>query len=116
MEDAAASLGPGYAFADCPGFLDNRGFEINVANAVNIKQTLAAARSVRVVVLINYFSLRADRGKGVRELTQILADLFGTSGEEKLAVLNFDPDARLDDANLTRLAKAAGGGRSSFQV
>ena len=33
-----------------------------------------------------------------------LADLFGTSGEEKLAVLNFDPDARLDDANLTRLA------------
>ena len=39
-----------------------------------------------------------------------LADLFGTSGEEKLAVLNFDPDARLDDANLQRLAKAAGGG------
>ena len=44
-----------------------------------------------------------------------LADLFGTSGEEKLAVLNFDPDARLDDANLQRLAKAAGGGGDSSE-
>ena len=40
----------------CGGFLDNRGAEINIANACNIKQTIAQARSVRVMVLINYHS------------------------------------------------------------
>ena len=35
------------------------------------------ARSVRVVVLLNYSSLKADRGRGVRDLTNILTDLFG---------------------------------------
>ena len=37
--------------------------QVNVANAVNVKQTLAAAASAVVVVIINYHSLRADRGK-----------------------------------------------------
>ena len=68
-----------FSYADCPGFLDNRGAEINIANAVNIKTTIHRARSVRVVVLINYHSLRADRGRGVRDLAQILTDLFGDS-------------------------------------
>ena len=77
MEGAAKSFGEGVAFADCPGFLDNRGFEINVANVVNVKQTIAAAESVVVVVIINYHSLLADRGKGVRDLVNILCGLFG---------------------------------------
>ena len=51
VEDAAASLGAGFAYADCPGFLDNRGFEINVANAVNVKQMAVAAASVSVAGL-----------------------------------------------------------------
>ena len=45
--EPASSLGTGFSYADCPGFLDNRGFEINVANAVNIKQTITSAASVR---------------------------------------------------------------------
>ena len=81
VEAATAAFGDGYAFADCPGFLDNRGFEINVANAVNVKQAVARAASVRVVVIINYYSLLADRGKGVKDLLTILSGLFGT-GEE----------------------------------
>ena len=74
----AASLGARAAFADCPGFIDSRGFEINVSNAVNVRQAVAAAASCVVVVVINYFSLLADRGKGVRDLMAILASLFGT--------------------------------------
>eukprot|EP00964_Phaeocystis_antarctica_P033176 scaffold18824_cov49-Phaeocystis_antarctica.AAC.4 len=79
VEDAAACLGAGYAFADCPGFLDNRGFEINVANAVNVRHTAAAASSAVVVVVINYYSLRADRGKGLHDLLSILLGLFGSA-------------------------------------
>ena len=66
-----------FTYADCPGFLDNRGPEINIANAVNIKTMIHRAASVRVIVLVNYNSLMADRGRGVRELTNILTDLFG---------------------------------------
>ena len=66
-----------FTYADCPGFLDNRGPEINIANAVNIKTMIHRATSVRVVVLVNYNSLMADRGRGVRDLTSILTDLFG---------------------------------------
>jgi len=66
-----------FTYADCPGFLDNRGPEINIANAVNIKTMIHRAASVRVVVLVNYNSLMADRGRGVRDLASILTDLFG---------------------------------------
>ncbi|CAK0884720.1 unnamed protein product, partial [Prorocentrum cordatum] len=79
VELAAESFGPDYAFADCPGFLDNRGFEINVANAVNVKRTLVSAASAVVVVIINYHSLLSDRGKGVRDLFHILSGLFGSA-------------------------------------
>jgi hypothetical protein len=70
-----------FTYCDCPGFLDNRGPEINIANAVNIKQTIGRARSVRVIVLINYYSLVAERGRGIKELIHILRDLFGGSAE-----------------------------------
>ncbi|XRB03151.1 ubiquitin carboxyl-terminal hydrolase [Pycnococcus provasolii] len=64
-------------FANCPGFLDNRGAEINIANAVNIKAAVSQAAGIRVLIVLNYYSLKADRGRGIRELAQILADLFG---------------------------------------
>ena len=66
-----------FVFCDCPGFLDNRGPEINIANAVNIKTTASHAESVKVLVLLNYDSLRADRGRGLQELADILVSLFG---------------------------------------
>ena len=72
------ALGDGDTLVDCPGFSDNRGPEINIANAINIKRALVRFDAVRVVVLINHSSLKADRGKGVRELLKILKDLFGT--------------------------------------
>lgn len=34
------SLDKKFTFVDCPGFYDNRGAEINIANAINIKSTL----------------------------------------------------------------------------
>lgn len=64
-------------FCDCPGFSDRRGPEINISNAVNIKRVIAAARSARVLVMINYSSLKADRGKGVADVLTLLGDLFG---------------------------------------
>ena len=72
VKPAAHAFGANTVYMDCPGFLDNRGAEINIANAINIKATLAVAASVRVIVLINDASLKADRGRGVRELAKML--------------------------------------------
>ena len=67
------------AYCDCPGFLDNRGAEINIANAVNIKRALQAAKCVKVLILINYHSLLADRGRGLRDMLNICTQLFGST-------------------------------------
>ena len=66
-------------YVDCPGFLDNRGPEINIANAVNIKNSIKNAKSVKVIMLINYHSLKADRGRGLLDMLKISSDLFGNT-------------------------------------
>ena len=68
-------------YCDCPGFLDNRGAEVNIANAVNIRRLLQSSSDVRVIVLINYHSLKADRGRGLRETLEICTQLFGSSAQ-----------------------------------
>ena len=68
---------------DCPGFLDNRGAEINIGNAVNIKSALSQASSARIVLLINYYSLKAERGRGVNEMLDICMHLFGDAENMK---------------------------------
>lgn len=65
-------------FCDCPGFLDNRGTEFNIANAVNLTTTLGQAKEVKVVVLISYDTIKADRGRGMSELITICTNLFGS--------------------------------------
>mmetsp|Transcript_17260 Transcript_17260/g.24442 ORF Transcript_17260/g.24442 Transcript_17260/m.24442 type:complete len:703 (+) Transcript_17260:17-2125(+) len=66
-----------FTYCDCPGFLDNRGAEINIANAVNIKSALNSAEKVKICILVNYFSLQADRSKGLTDLIEICTNLFG---------------------------------------
>lgn len=63
---------------DCPGFLDNRGPEISIANAANIKAVMALANGVKLVILLNYHSLQADRGRGQSELIDMIQGLFGS--------------------------------------
>jgi len=68
-----------FTYIDCPGFLDNRGPEINIANAVNIKNAIKESKSVKVLMLINYFSLKADRARGLSDMLKISTSLFGNS-------------------------------------
>ena len=65
-------------YCDCPGFLDNRGAEINIANAVNVRNALMQSNRVKILVLINYHSLKADRGRGLSEMLKICTNLFGS--------------------------------------
>jgi hypothetical protein len=64
-------------YVDCPGFFDNRGSEINIANAINIRQILQQVRSVKTVFLLNYKSLLTGRIDGVQYLERMCQQLFG---------------------------------------
>jgi energy-coupling factor transporter ATP-binding protein EcfA2 len=66
-----------WVYCDCPGFLDNRGAEINIANAVNIRQMVAAADCVKVVVLVEYGALTHQRGSGVDKTMTMVTNLLG---------------------------------------
>jgi len=67
-----------FLVCDCPGFGDSRGAEINIGNAVNIKAALLQASSVRFILLVEYYSVKAGRGKGVAKLLEICSHLFGS--------------------------------------
>jgi energy-coupling factor transporter ATP-binding protein EcfA2 len=74
-----------FAFCDTPGFSDSRGPIINIANTVNVRLCLVEACSVKVVVLINFYSLQADRAKGLIELVNIVSHLFGDHVESYIS-------------------------------
>mgnify|MGYP001799940164 CR=1 FL=1 len=63
-------------YCDCPGFLDNRGNEINIANAVNIRRTLSQAKGVKVVILITY-NPNDVRQSELSKMIHICGRLFG---------------------------------------
>lgn len=68
----------GLTYCDTPGFHDTRGFEIKVANAINIRNVLRQARSVKVVILINYKSFELERGQSVLKTFKTIKKLFGS--------------------------------------
>jgi len=78
MPELAEAIDMNAIVVDCPGFIDNRGAEISIANAANIKAVMAMANGVILVLVLNYHSLKADRGRGQLELLKILEDLFGS--------------------------------------
>jgi energy-coupling factor transporter ATP-binding protein EcfA2 len=83
MPQIAAPDNDSLAYCDCPGFLDNRGAETNIANAVNIRRVLQAARSVRIVILISDKTFDADRCRGLTDMLRICTQLFGSADNIK---------------------------------
>ena len=49
--------GSEYSYIDTPGFSDNRGLEIDIANTFAIKQTIRSVKSLKFLVLIFYDDL-----------------------------------------------------------
>jgi hypothetical protein len=62
---------------DMPGFVEQRGFEVGLANACNIRQIIKEARSVRVVMVVAYSTIEAAAGDGWKETALLLSDRFG---------------------------------------
>jgi hypothetical protein len=61
---------------DSPGFGDNAGVEVDIANGVGMINALHGANSVIVVVLLAYEALISDRFNGGIEIGNIISSLF----------------------------------------
>lgn len=67
-----------HALCDMPGYLETRGSELSIANAVNMRNIIESARSNRILFHIDYYSIQAGRGYLLKESIKVLVDLFGT--------------------------------------
>jgi len=66
----------GFTWVDCPGWVDSRGPEIDIANAVNIRNVLRNARSVRVIVLLSYQGISSARCSTLKNMLENCRQLF----------------------------------------
>jgi hypothetical protein len=64
-------------YLDCPGFLDNRCSEINIANAITTRRVLLQARGVKAVFLADYRALFVGRTNGIQTMETMCRQMFG---------------------------------------
>jgi hypothetical protein len=76
-------------FCDMPGFLETRGPEVNIANAVNTRNLLIRAKSNRFFLLVNYHSPLADRGDGLKRSIRTLIKAFSSVQKLKESKASF---------------------------
>ena len=65
------------AYCDCPGFADNRGAEINIANAINTRRVVQQAAGIKVVFLAEYSDIISSRGSNMRAMEHMCSQMFG---------------------------------------
>ena len=89
-------------YCDCPGFRDTRGEEIDIVNAIHIKQLMQRAQGLKVVFLMNYSHLidTESARRSIVDLRTQCLQLFGN--EETLK----DELTRHREALLLGIAKA----------
>ncbi len=86
---AAYKTDEGITLCDCPGFEDNREAERRVAVSVSTEAVVRKSQSIKgLVVVIDYPSLQASRGKGLREVALTIGSLVGGSADQNE---QFDP-------------------------
>ena len=74
-----------FSIADCPGFSDSRGDNVEIINSVAIGKVLKTPDRCSLVVVMSYPSMMSteQRGKGVKELIEALRTM--SSNENKNA-------------------------------
>jgi hypothetical protein len=88
---------------DSPGFGDNAGVEVDIANGVGMINALHGSRSVRVIVLLAYDALTAKRMSGAIEIGEIISSLFHDISEviESIAIyFNKVPKGEIETTSL----------------
>ncbi|KAL4512821.1 hypothetical protein ABPG72_017506 [Tetrahymena utriculariae] len=74
---------------DSPGFFDNRGAEIEIVNASSLNQFIASCASMRMVVLISYFELVAQRGALFKDIFELITRILKRPQKEQFDKITF---------------------------
>ena len=61
---------------DTAGFGDNKAPELEIAQIIALISALNMAKSVKIVLVIEYYSILGERGKGLKEVLVIICRLF----------------------------------------
>ncbi len=64
---------------DTPGFADTRNIEIDIATSVAIRNVALKAKRLRFVLLINSYSIHADRANGLKKNQEYVTKFIGDS-------------------------------------
>ncbi|CAB9511747.1 expressed unknown protein [Seminavis robusta] len=71
VRQGAGKNGQEVVYVDSPGWDDTGGEEVDIATSVMFSRVVKQARSLRLVVLINYGSLLEDRGGAMRAVLKL---------------------------------------------
>ena len=66
---------------DLPGFLETRGREVGIANAINNHRIMSSTAAIQLLLLIEFSTLTSTRARGVTDVRDLLIQLFGTQEE-----------------------------------
>ena len=72
---AARQIGK-FLCVDAPGFKDTEGIEVDVANFISVGEVIRLCKSLILVIVVDYNSLRSMKGQAVRDLFTHVAQLF----------------------------------------
>lgn len=70
---------PTIAYYDCPGFSDNRGLAEEVCASVGTQlavRSVTQAASIALMVVIDIYQMRTERGESFKRLAKVLGDLL----------------------------------------
>lgn len=65
-----------FYFCDSPGFGDTGGVEVDKANELGLIKVLNGCRSLRVVLILPYYSITADRGSEIVKIATLISKIF----------------------------------------
>lgn len=65
-----------FYFCDSPGFGDTGGVEVDKANGLGLIEALRGCRSLRVVLILPYHSITADRGSEIEKIAILISRIF----------------------------------------
>lgn len=71
-----------FTLFDMPGDFETRGFEVGLAQAMHMKSIVDVAKTVRFVMVCDYFSIEPDKGAGWKRALEYLQNRF--ADEQKI--------------------------------
>ena len=80
LPEIFCGTGSELTFCDCPGFSDNRGVEMDIANMYSIARLAKAARSIQgIVFLVSFHALQDCRAQSLNGAVSMLSAIMGDS-------------------------------------